>query len=52
MGHRFGKFVRFEHLSPQPAKARQFHEALLGWKGKAFVEDGSSPAHWRCWQWR
>lgn len=32
MPHMQGKFVWFEHVSPDPARARQFYEGLLGWK--------------------
>ena len=32
MSHLPGKFVWFEHNSPDPVKARAFYEALLGWK--------------------
>lgn len=31
MDHLPGKFVWFEHLSPDPAAARGFYERLLGW---------------------
>jgi predicted enzyme related to lactoylglutathione lyase len=30
--HRPGKFTWFEHLSAEPARARQFYESLFGWK--------------------
>jgi len=32
MAHLYGKFVWFEHVSADPARARQFYEGLLGWK--------------------
>src|SRR3954467_8996448 len=30
-----GKFTWFEHLSADPVKAREFYEALFGWKVKS-----------------
>lgn len=32
MSYHPGKFTWFEHLSSDPAKARQFYEGLFGWK--------------------
>ncbi len=32
MSYHPGKFTWFEHLSSDPARARQFYEALFGWK--------------------
>ena len=32
MSYHPGKFIWFEHISSDPAKARRFYEALFGWK--------------------
>jgi hypothetical protein len=32
MSYRYGKFTWFEHVSPDAAKAAQFHGDLFGWK--------------------
>ncbi|WP_158290076.1 VOC family protein [Ramlibacter sp. WS9] len=39
MSYHAGKFTWFEHLSADPAKAREFYEKLFGWK----VETLSAP---------
>src|SRR5690349_793197 len=39
MSHHPGKFTWFEHLSADPAKAREFYQKLFGWK----VETLSAP---------
>lgn len=41
-----GKFVWFEHLSPEPAKARPFYEALFGWQFEA-MPMGDGPPYLR-----
>jgi uncharacterized protein len=41
MSYHPGKFTWFEHVSGDPAQARQFHEALFGWK----VETIAAGAH-------
>jgi len=42
MSYHPGKFNWFEHLSTDPAKARQFYEALFGWKVESMQADGHS----------
>jgi hypothetical protein len=39
-----GKFVWFEHMSPDPLRARSFYETLLGWRiGVVPMGDGNYP---------
>jgi hypothetical protein len=45
MASHFGKFAWFEHVSNDTAKARQFHESLLGWKVKALEPGGYEVIH-------
>ena len=42
MSYHPGKFTWFEHVSSDPARARQFYEALFGWKVEAMPADGHS----------
>lgn len=40
MNHLPGKFVWFEHISSEPAKARKFYEPLFGWHVESMPTDG------------
>ena len=42
MSYHYGKFNWFEHLSDDPAQARDFHQALFGWKIRAVTLGGSA----------
>ena len=42
MAHIPGKFVWFEHHSPDPAKAQAFYGALLGWTSQAMPMGGQT----------
>ena len=42
VSHIPGKFVWFEHHSPDPAKAQAFYGALLGWKSQAMPMGGQT----------
>jgi predicted enzyme related to lactoylglutathione lyase len=42
MGYHYGKFNWFEHLSSNPGKAGEFHQALFGWKVQAVDSGGRS----------
>jgi len=42
MSYRYGKFTWFEHVSPDPAKAAQFHGDLFGWKVRSLPMDGGT----------
>jgi predicted enzyme related to lactoylglutathione lyase len=43
MSHVHGKFVWFEHLSPDTAQARKFYDTLLGWHTEMTPMGGPEP---------
>ena len=45
MSHLPGKFVWFEHVSNDIAKARAFYEPLFGWHTEAMPMGGGDPYH-------
>jgi len=45
MPHLYGKFAWFEHVSADPARARQFYEELLGWKVRSYAPGGYEVIH-------
>lgn len=45
MAHLPGKFVWFEHVSNDIAKARSFYEPLFGWHTEAMPMGGGDPYH-------
>lgn len=43
MSHVHGKFVWFEHMSPDTGKARKFYDSLLGWHTELTPMGGPEP---------
>jgi predicted enzyme related to lactoylglutathione lyase len=43
MSHVHGKFVWFEHMSPDPTQARKFYDSLLGWHTELTPMGGPEP---------
>ena len=43
MSHVHGKFVWFEHMSPDTTKARKFYDSLLGWHTEMTPMGGTEP---------